>query len=105
MGGKKRPTISQLEKRARREQAAKQQEQRAKPKMSMTAEGKLSEGSLEAIYREVSGRPYVTPFLLHSEFGIKISEAKRVLRRLEEQGLIKLVGGNRRVSIYVPVAA
>ena len=105
MGGKKRPTISQLEKRVMKEQEKTQKEEsRSKPKMSFTSEGRLTQVSLDAIYREISKLPYVTPFIVHNQFNLRISEAKRVLSALEQQGLLKLVDANRRVRIYVPVA-
>ncbi|MEM0042587.1 MAG: hypothetical protein QXN94_02775 [Thermofilaceae archaeon] len=108
MGGKKRPTISQLEKRARREQekSSKQQDaSRGKPKITLSNEGRVTQASLDAIFKEISRATYITPYMLHSQYGLRISEAKRVLKALEEQGLLKLVSGNRRVKIYVPVAA
>lgn len=107
MGGKKKPTISQLEKKAKKEQekASKQEAPRSKPKITLSNEGRVTQASLDAIFKEISKASYITPYLLHSQYGLKISEAKRVLRALEEQGLLKLVSGNRRVRIYVPVAA
>jgi len=107
MGGKKKPTISQLEKRAKKEQekAQKQEAPRSKPKITLTSEGHLTRASIDSIHAEIVKLPYVTPYVLHSEYGLKISEAKRVLRALEERGLLRLVDANRRVRIYVPVAA
>lgn len=107
MGGKKRPTISQLEKRVRKEQEKTQKQEggRAKPKVTLTGEGRLTQASIDAIFKEVSRLPYITPFIVHSQYGLKISEAKRVLKAMEEQGLVRLVGASRRVKIYVPVAA
>lgn len=107
MGGKKKPTISQLEKRAKREQekSAKQEAPRSKPKITLSNEGRVTQASLEAIFKDISKATYITPYTLHSQYGLKISEAKRVLKALEEQGVLRLVGGNRRVRIYVPTAA
>lgn len=107
MGGKKKPTISQLEKRVKKEQekTSKQEAGKSKPKVTFSNEGRVTQASLDAIFREISRAPYITPYILHSQYGLKISEAKRVLRALEEQGLLRLVSGNRRVRIYVPVAS
>ncbi|MCS7104685.1 MAG: hypothetical protein NZ954_03875 [Thermofilaceae archaeon] len=107
MGGKKRPSISQLEKRVQKEQESKtsKQEGGGKPKLKVTGEGALTQTSVDVIYRELAKLPYATPYQVSSMFGIKVSEAKRVLRRLEEQGALKLLDANKRVKIYVPAKA
>lgn len=105
MGGKKKPTISQLEKRMMREAAAKagkQEEGGFKPKL--TSKGTLSASSIDEIYRGIANQPCVTPYLVASMFGLKISAAKQVLKDLESRGLLRLVDANRRVRVYVPAA-
>ena len=105
MGGKKRPTISQLEKRWRRElesRSRKGETEDKRFKLKLTEEGKVSQVSLDRIAKEVIKWPYVTPYQLASRFGMKISTARRVLRTLESRGALKFVDGNRRVLIYVP---
>ncbi|MCD6358064.1 MAG: 30S ribosomal protein S25e [Thermoprotei archaeon] len=107
MGGKKRPTISQLEKRWRKElesKLRKRGEEEGRFELQLTKEGRVSQASVDAVSREVVKWPYVTPYQVSSRFGVKISTAKRILKRLEEQGVLKLVDANRRVRIYVPAA-
>lgn len=107
MGGKKKPTVSQLEKRLMREQAAKsgKQQEEGRPKLKVTGQGALTQASLDAVYREIAKLPYVTPYTLAATFGLKVSAAKRALRDLEAKGLVKLVDANRRIRIYVPAGA
>jgi small subunit ribosomal protein S25e len=106
MGGKKRPTISQLEKRVMKEQAAKASKQEeGRSKLKVTSEGALTQASMDVVYRELAKLPYVTPYLVSSMFGLKLSAAKRALRELESRGKLKLVDANRRVRIYVPAKA
>lgn len=106
MGGKKRPTISQLEKRIAKEQAARAgKQEESRPKLKVTGEGALTQASIDAVYRELAKLPYVTPYLVSSMFGLKLSTAKRTLRELESRGALKLVDANRRVRIYVPAKA
>lgn len=106
MGGKKRPTVSQLEKRLLREQAAKSgKQEESRSKLKVTSQGALTQASLDIVYREIVKMPYVTPYILATTFGLKISAAKQVLRDLETRGLLRLVDANRRVRIYVPTSA
>ncbi|MEM1509414.1 MAG: hypothetical protein QXY49_05290 [Thermofilaceae archaeon] len=104
MGGKKRPTVSQLEKRMKKELESKSSEKGEKGgfKAKLTDEGALTQASMNEILKEISKWSYITPFLLSSRFGLKISAAKQVLGSLEGQGVIKLVDSNRRTRIYVP---
>jgi len=104
MGGRKRPTVSQLEKRIRKEAETPKKEERGERKFSLEYEqsGAPTEASLASIEKEVSKWRYATPFTVASRFNIRISTAKRVLKALEEAGTLRLVDGNRRVRIYVP---
>lgn len=101
MGGKKRPTISQLEKKLRRERIEKEKARKEKIK------GEVRIGSvnisINEVMREVVKTSYVTPYQLASKSGIKISVARKVLKELEEKGLLKLIDKNRRIAIYVPI--
>ena len=105
MGGKKKPTISQLEKRM------KVLSKREKRRQSRVREVKKERGlptlniPINAIAKDVKKMKCITPYLVASKYGIKISLAKKVLRELAERNVIKLVDRNRRVDIYVPAAA
>jgi len=102
MGGKKKPTLSQLEKRMRRAQKIKEKKEK-KPEMKIAASGALTSASMDQIRRELVKMPYITPYLLASKFGLKISRARSILRTLESEGLIRAYDYNRRVPIYVPI--
>lgn len=107
MGGKRRPTISQLEKRLTKELEEKlaKREEPSKAKLKVTSQGELTQASLDAVYRELAKLSVITPYQLSTMFNLKLSVAKHVLRTLEAQGLVKLVAANRRVQIYVPAGA
>lgn len=62
----------------------------------------VTEELLDAARRELSRERWITPYKASQKLGIKISLAKRVLRILEEEGLIELKNKNRRSPIYVP---
>ncbi len=102
MGGRKKPSISQLEKKARKTSKSKKEEKK-KVEMTLNAQGELTQVSIDAIAKDVKKMKYVTPYLIASKFGIKISRAKKVLKTLEEQGIVAAYDLNHRVPIYVPV--
>ena len=52
---------------------------------------------------EKGGVKYYTPHTLASAYGIKLSDAKKVLNEAVKQGFMKIYSGGRRVKIYVPV--
>jgi small subunit ribosomal protein S25e len=57
---------------------------------------------LEQARRELVREKWITPYKVASRYGIKVSLAKRLLRKLEEEGLIVLFSKNRRSPVYVP---
>ncbi|MEM0000085.1 MAG: 30S ribosomal protein S25e [Desulfurococcaceae archaeon] len=46
---------------------------------------------------------YYTPYTLAQSLGIKVSDARKVLREAVKLGLLKLYSGGRRSPTYVPV--
>ena len=63
---------------------------------------RLSEELLRKAAKEVVKMKYITPYMASEKFGVPISTAKRLLRLLEAEGLIKLYSPGRRSPIYVP---
>jgi ribosomal protein S25 len=57
----------------------------------------LDEGS---ILKELGKMRAITPFSVASQFDLKVSAAKVLLRRLAEKGVIEAVGGGSRIRIY-----
>ncbi len=103
MGGKKRPTISQLVKRQEREQ------QQAKPTIrKVTSEEKqqkvqhVDSKLIKDIEREIVKLSCVTPYTVASKFNIKVSTAYRILRELRDRGALQLVSKGHRVEVYAP---
>ncbi len=62
----------------------------------------LPEQLYKRIAREIQREPFVTPYMLAEKYNMTVSLAKRVLRRLEAEGLVKLYAKSRRAPIYVP---
>ena len=99
MGGPKKPTLSQLEKRLLKQ---KQQVEKAAEVRDKSIAG-IIPPSLEEVEAFIKTQPYVTPYILSEKFGIRISISKNILRRLAEQGKLRLIEGDNRFRIYAPI--
>ena len=97
MGGPKKPSLSQLEKRSGRRPAERGGETREKIVSSVIPP------PMEEVLSFLKGQQYVTPFMVAEKFGIRISIAKKVLSSLVEKNYLRLVGGDRRIKIYEPI--
>ncbi|WP_069806490.1 30S ribosomal protein S25e [Vulcanisaeta thermophila] len=104
MGGKKKPTLSQLAKKQEKQQAAQAKpagkgkkvvEERQVVKSSLVDPKLLSD-----IEKDVVKWDYVTPYLVASKYNIKMSTAFQVLRALASKGSLVLVSKGHRTEIY-----
>jgi len=105
MGTKGGKPISALEKRQRKRA---REERRLRESESSELGGRLvyyDETLIDKAAKEIRGSPYITPYVLMSKLNVSYSVAKDILRELEKRGEIRLYSRNRRVLIYVPVAA
>jgi len=107
MGGKKKPTLSQLVKKAEKE-AQQQQQQKVKKEVKKEESPAkrtiqtLDEKVFQTIAREVQNLKVVTPYEIATKYGIKMSLALKVLRALRDRGDLVLVAKGHRTEIYVP---
>jgi len=99
LGGPKKPTLKQLEKRhlKQKQQVGKIVEAREKSIAGVIPP------SLEEVESFINTQPYITPYILSEKFGIRISISKDILRRLAEQGKLRLIEGDNRLRIYAPI--
>ena len=101
MGGNKRPTLSQMEKRLRR---MREREAAAKKKGASRPERTVGDITMPAIDDELISQlakmRAITPSEVASSFGTRISVAKGLLRSLERRGIVRLVRGNSHIKIY-----
>ncbi|MGQ9478861.1 MAG: hypothetical protein ACUVQ0_02420 [Thermoproteota archaeon] len=100
MGGSKKLRLSQLEKRQQKEREEKAKAERSK------SERKVGEVTLqeERIFEKLKGSRVITPYIVFSQTGLKMGEAKRLLKHLEERGLLRRANVENRVPIYIPVS-
>ena len=64
----------------------------------------VDESLLRRARRELVKERYLTPYKVAKKLDIKVSLAKKLLRKLEEEGLVVLFSKNRRSPVYVPKA-
>ncbi len=102
MGGKKKPTLSQLVKRMEKEKEQKEK-QKAAEERKQTKVLLVDEKLFEEIKRDVMKMDCVTPYIIASKYGLKMSTALHILRALRDQGVLYLVSKGHRTEIYVPV--
>jgi small subunit ribosomal protein S25e len=106
MGGVSKKPISNVEKRMKKEMEAQQKKASGK-KTSKTGSEVISKNiviSNEMVKRvqdEIKREKIITPYELANKANITISVAKRILKELNSQGLIKESFKNRRTAVYI----
>ncbi len=101
MGGQKKPTISKLKKMLQGKGRDTGKDEKRKVEYGVVIDSNLE----KELRNYVLKQRYVTPTQLSRKGEIKISEARRFLRRLMEEGLLTLEVKNRDLEVYVPVKA
>jgi ribosomal protein S25 len=62
----------------------------------------ISEAELiEKIKKDLKSFQYLTPLIVTNKYNVSLGVSKRVLRKLAETNLIKLVASNPRSPLYV----
>ena len=64
----------------------------------------LPEELVRRVEREARSAAYLTPYLVHSKYGVSMTTARRILRELEKRGVLELYSPGRRSPIYVPAS-
>ena len=104
MGGKKKLSLKQIE---RRQSSEGKKADRKKEKKTGPGEGERS-GIIplnlkdENVIGEVKKIRVLTPYNVASHFNVRMSVARDLLRQLEEHGLVQMVEGNHRLKIFRP---
>ncbi len=105
MGGVSKKPISNIEKRMKKQQE--EQQKTSKKKTSKTGSEviskniQISNDMIKKIQEEIKREKMITPYELATKSNITISVAKRILKDLNSQGVIKEVFRNRRTAIYI----
>lgn len=57
---------------------------------------------LEKARRELRRERYLTPWTVSQKYSVSLSTARKLLRMLEEEGVIVRFSGSRRSPVYLP---
>jgi len=110
MGGKKKLGLKQMEKQQVKEDEDKSKEKKKEkagpPKEKRTIIGVVPPDAKEARnLAEIKKMNVLTPCLVATKFGVRISAAKDFLEQLEKNGAVQLVSGSHNIKVYKPIAA
>jgi len=61
----------------------------------------IPEELVKRITKEITREKFVTPYMLAERYNMTVSLARKLLRRLEKEGLVKLHAPSRRAPIYI----
>ena len=102
MGGTKKPTLSKLRKMTmKKEKAAKKGEEKRRE----VYKGFLTPKDEEELSKYILRQKYITPSMLSRKGEIRISIARRLLRKLYSEGMLTLVEKHKDVEVYAPASA
>lgn len=102
MGGPKKPTLSQAEKRQMKAQQKPSEKKESAPQKYA---GSITLPDERDVLNYIRSMKYATPYLISERYGIRLSVAKSLLNSLASKGLIVPVVGDNRLRIFAPVQA
>ncbi len=97
MGGQKKKPISRVLKRleAQKKEKTKKKVYNKEKKEQIVAPG-------EDLRQSIMQQKVITPTSVSKQYGIKVSEAKKILRELENKKRITRIFSSSKLKIYVP---
>lgn len=98
----KKPTLSALEKRLKREAEKQKAAQQKTTTIIEKGPKDIIPPSKEELNKFISSSKIITPYMIAEKFNIKLSIAKQILKDLVNEGILSIVGGDNRIRIYVP---
>lgn len=102
MGGTKKPTLSKLRKMTmKKDKAGKKGEERKRE----IFKGYLTPKEEQELTKYILKQKYITPSMLSRRGELRISIARRLLRKLHNEGLLKLMEKHKDLEVYAPTSA
>jgi ribosomal protein S25 len=102
LGGPKKPTLSQAEKKQMKQQQKPSEKKESAPQ-KYTGSITLPEES--DVLNYISSMKFATPYLISEKYGIRLSVAKNLLNSLASKGLLVPIVGDNRLRIFAPAQA
>ncbi len=99
MGGQKKKPLSRMEKQKREKAEAKKE----KPIKKTLRISIIPQELLNKMLTDIKKSKYVTPTMLAQRYEIKVSSAKKILRKLENDRVVEPRVKTARLTVYVPV--
>ncbi|MGQ9564972.1 MAG: hypothetical protein ACUVT5_00290 [Candidatus Bathyarchaeales archaeon] len=100
-GGKKKQTLSRIEKAQEKKPEKKKETKSAGPGAEKKAPAVvMPDLKSEKIIEEVKKLRVLTPYTVASRFNLRLSVAKDFLEELEKKNAIRMVARSRNVSVY-----
>lgn len=108
MGGKKKPTISQLVKKEAKEKTTTERKERGGKGKAVEETTKktvltVSAELYQQIQNDLAKVDYITTYMVASKYGLKMSVASKVLEDLVKKGELAVVSKGHRMALYMPV--
>jgi small subunit ribosomal protein S25e len=106
MGGKKKPSMKQMEKTSEKKDEKEKKGGKSKegPMPDRRAPGITAPDSKnEKVIGEIKKMKALTPYTVATRFNIRLSVAKDFLDELAQRGVIQYVSGARGLKIYRPI--
>ncbi len=102
MGGKKKLSLKQIERRQSTGDKKSGREKEKKVGLGEKEKSGIIPPDLddENIINGLKKIRVLTPYNVASHFNVRVSVARDLLKRLEERGLVQMIGGNHSLRIY-----
>ena len=98
MGGRKKLSLTQMERQQMRKRAASRRSAEVREKRIGSIFGPDIRD--EAFLEELRKMKVITPYAIASRYNLRLSVAKHMLRELERRGLLELIAASRYTRIY-----
>lgn len=108
MGGAKKKSITKVVKAQVIQERKEGQSKKSRDKTAVDTKQRgieIPDINDQKFISELSKLKVITPYEISSQFNLKISMARNLLKELERKNIIKSVEGNARVRIYQPVSS
>ena len=99
-GGKKKTSLTKMEKAATTKEPKKKEETDAQPTTKKTLGLAIPDLNNKKVLDELKGMKALTPYTVASRFNIRLSLAKTFLKELEKRKMAEYVSGGKNLKIY-----